>query len=378
MTQKGKPVTSLSLNKYSLALHSGNSEKLVATVEPSDATLAWSSSNTSVATVSTSGVVTAKGNGTATITVSAIDGSGKNAKCTVTVTTLVSSITLDKTSLLMAIGAEATLSVTSVLPDNANDKGYTWSSSDSAIASVDNSGKVTARANGTATIKATANDGSGVFASCSVIVFAEKVDMGIKTSDGKTLYWSTRNLCKSGFVNSPEDYGDYYAWGETEPKESYSWSTYKFNTGGTLWSKVKFSKYNTDSSYGTVDNKTVLESSDDVASVNLGGKWRMPTDAEWTELRTKCTWTWTEDYNGTGVKGQIVTATNGNSIFLPAAGSRFDTSLGSAGYRGYYWSSSLNTDYPSYYARGVYFGSSGVYRGGESRNDGFSIRPVTE
>jgi hypothetical protein len=62
-------------------------------------------------------------------------------------------------------------------------------------------------------------------------VLPEKVDMGIKTSDGKTLYWSTRNLCKSGFVNSPEDYGDYYAWGETEPNENYSWSTYKFGTG---------------------------------------------------------------------------------------------------------------------------------------------------
>ena len=245
----------------------------------------------------------------------------------------VTSISLSKTSLLLLIGEEETISVTSILPDNAYDKSITWSSSDSAIASVDNSGKVTARASGTASIKATANDGSGVFAPCSVIVFAEKVDMGIKTSDGKTLYWSTRNLCESGFVNSPEDYGDYYAWGETEPKENYSWSTYKWCNG----SSSTLTKYNTNSSYGTVDNKTVLEPEDDVAHVKLGGKWRMPTDAEWTELRDNCSWTWTSQ---NGVNGYRVTATNGNSIFLPAA-SKYN-----AGSDGFYWSSSLNTGGP--------------------------------
>ena len=204
-------------------------------------------------------------------------------------------------------------------------------------------------------------------------VLPEKVDMGIKTSDGKTLYWSTRNLCKSGFVNSPEDYGDYYAWGETEPKENYSWSTYKFGTS----SSGPFSKYNTISSYGSIDNKTVLEPEDDVASVKLGGKWRMPTDAEWTELRTKCTWTWTTNYNGTGVTGRIVTATNGNSIFLPAAGYRDDASLYSAGFFGYSWSSSLNAVSPDN-ALTVGFESVGVSGYNNHRCDGHSVRPVTE
>ena len=372
-----RPVTSIELNKTSLVLYRGTSivtETLTATVTPSDASntaVTWTSSNTSVATVSSSGVVTGKSKGTATITVTAKDGNGAHATCAVEVKQYVTSISLDKTSLPLVIGDEVTLSVT-ILPDNANDKTYTWSSSDSSIASVDNSGKVTARANGNATIKATANDGSGVFASCSVIVFAEKVDMGIKTSDGKTLYWSTRNLCKSGFVNSPEDYGDYYAWGETEPKEYYSFSTYKFGTISRM-----FSKYSTISSYGSIDNKTVLEPEDDVASVKLGGKWRMPTDAEWTELRTKCTWTWTTNYNGTGVMGQIVTTTNGNSIFLPAAGSRESVSLNGAGFDGYYWSSSLNTGGPEF-AWFVNFGSGGVDRGYGSRYYGQSVRPVTE
>ena len=299
VTQKGKPVTSLSLNKSSLALHSGNSEKLVATVEPSDATLAWSSSNTSVATVSTSGVVTAKGNGTATITVSATDGSGKNATCTVTV---------------------------SIRPPEA-------------------------------------------------------IDMGTVVN-GKNIKWASFNLG----AGKPEEYGDYYAWGETEPyyssqspltwkngKTGYNWASYKWCNG----SSSTLTKYNTDGSRGTVDNKTVLEFSDDVASVKLGGKWRMPTDAEWTELRTKCTWTWTTNYNGTGVKGRIVTATNGNSIFLPAAGYRGGTSLYDAGSDGDYWSSSLNMDYPSD-ARSVFFYSDKVGRLSTYRYYGFSVRPVSE
>lgn len=369
-------VSSIQLNKTSIAIFNGKTEALIATVIPSDASntaVTWTSSDTSVATVSSSGVVTGKARGTATITVSANDGNGAQATCEVEVKKqYVTSISLNKTSLSLEIGDEVTLSVT-ILPDNANDKTYTWSSSDSSIASVDNSGKVTARANGNATIKATANDGSGVFASCSVVVFAEKVDMGIKTSDGKTLYWSTRNLCKSGFVNSPEDYGDYYAWGETAPKKNYSWSTYKFGTNPD----GPYSKYNTISSLGPVDNKTVLEPKDDVAHVKLGGKWRMPTDAEWTELRTKCTWTWTTSYNGTGVKGQIVTAPNGNSIFLPAAGYRSGTGLYSAGSSGSYWSSSLYTGDPGA-AEGVNFYSGNVGRSGYDRCEGLSVRPVSE
>ena len=203
------------------------------------------------------------------------------------------------------------------------------------------------------------------------------VDLGIVMTreDGTTykLYWAKSNLSDKGLCANPEDYGDYYAWGETEPKESYSWPTYKFGTS----SSGPFSKYNTSSSYGSIDNKTVLEPEDDVASVKLGGKWRMPTDAEWTELRTKCTWTWTTNYNGTGVMGRIVTATNGNNIFLPAAGERYDTDLYDAGSYGYYLSSSLYTDDPSG-ALNVFFNSDDFGRDGTYRNCGLSVRPVSE
>ena len=192
----------------------------------------------------------------------------------------------------------------------------------------------------------------------------EWVDLGLPSGTK----WAT---CNVG-ATSPEEYGNYYAWGETEPKTTYNWSTYKWCNG----SYNTQNKYCTSSTYGTVDNKTVLELADDAARANWDGQWRMPTDAEWTELRENCEWTWTDDYNGTGVNGRIVTSNiNGNSIFLPAAGYRDDDVLYYAGSLGYYWSSSLYTDYP-YFAWYVYFYSDSVFRGSSYRYYGRSVRPV--
>ena len=374
-----RPVSSIELSITSLVLYLNSfpdSETLFATVTPSDASntaLSWTSSNTSVATVSSHGVVEAESLGTATITVAAKDGNGAQTTCEVEVRQYVTSISIDKTMLSLEIGEIATLSVTSIHPDNANDKTYSWSSSDSEVASVDNSGKVTAKAKGKATITVAAKDGSGVKATCSVVVSSKcptgAVDMGITTADGYKLYWATTNIGAS----KPEDYGDYYAWGETETKENYSWSTYKFGTSET----GPFSKYNTKSSYGTVDNKKVLEPEDDVAIVKLGGKWRMPTDAEFTKLRTKCTWTWVTNYNGSGINGRLVKATNGNSIFLPAAGARGDITLYEAGFTGSYWSSSLYTGGPSD-AWFIYFISDQVGSGYNYRCWGYTVRPVSD
>ncbi|MBO7269682.1 MAG: InlB B-repeat-containing protein, partial [Bacteroidales bacterium] len=109
----------------------------------------------------------------------------------------------------------------------------------------------------------------------------EWVDLGLPSG----LKWAT---CNVG-ANTPEGYGDYFAWGETSPKNDYSWSTYKYCKG----SKNTLTKYNTDSNYGTVDNKITLDLSDDAARANWGGKWRMPTKAEQDELINNCTWTWT-------------------------------------------------------------------------------------
>ena len=134
---------------------------------------------------------------------------------------------------------------------------------------------------------------------------------------------------------------------------------------------------NSDYGYGGfTDTKTVLDPEDDAAHVNLGGAWRMPTDAEWDELANNCTITRTTQ---NGVCGILVTASNGNSIFLPAAGSWFFcTSRSGVGSDGEYWSSSLDTESPSK-AFYVFFTSYNNYaRTGRDRYSGFSIRPVCD
>ena len=193
------------------------------------------------------------------------------------------------------------------------------------------------------------------------------VDMG----DG--LKWATTNV---GGFNS-EDYGSYFAWGEITPKEDYSWSTYKWGTSPTA-----LTRYVTDEAYGTVDNRTELVRSatgtDDAAMANWGATWRMPTYEEWAWLRNKnnCTWVWTTE---NGVKGRKVTSSiTGNSIFLPAAGRRDGTALSSAGYYGYYWSSSLDES-TSYGARLEFFGPGSTNSGSNDyRYNGFSVRPVSD
>ena len=189
----------------------------------------------------------------------------------------------------------------------------------------------------------------------------EYVDLGLPSGTK----WATMNVG----ADTPEGYGDYFAWGETKPKAIYNWETYKWCEG----SYDTQTKYCTSSSYGIVDNKTILELSDDAANANWGGDWRMPTKAEQDELRTECTWNWTTK---NGVNGYTVTSkTNGNSIFLPAAGYRFNSDLNDAGYYGFYWSSSLNTSYPSnayclcFYSYGVDWRNKYLY-------SGWSVRPV--
>ena len=285
----------------------------------------------------------------------------------------VESIALSQTSLELIEGGSSTL-IATVTPANAADKSVNWTSTNTSVATVDQNGKVTAVSKGTATIKAEANDGSGVFASCAVrvkepytAVAGEAVDLGLSVK------WSSTNLG----ATSPSDYGDYFAWGETEPKDNYSWATYKLCNG----SSSTLTKYNNSSSYGTVDNKTEFKDYDyvdDAARQALGGKWRIPTDAEWTELREQCTWEWTSNYKGTGIAGRIVTGPNGNSIFLPAAGYRYVTNLYNAGSGGFYRSSSLYTGSRPDYAWYVCFYSGDVYRYGDRRCDGRSVRPVSE
>lgn len=165
----------------------------------------------------------------------------------------------------------------------------------------------------------------------------EAVDLGLSSG----LKWAT---CNVG-ATTPEGYGDYFAWGETSPKEVYDYSTYfDTNDGGSTFTK-----------YNLTGGKTTLDPEDDAAHVNWGGNWRMPTKAEFDELRNtdNCTWEKKTNYNGTGVNGYLVTSKkNGNSIFLPASGYYNGSSLSSDGSGGYYWSSSLSGN-NSHYAYGL-------------------------
>ena len=192
------------------------------------------------------------------------------------------------------------------------------------------------------------------------------VDLGLPSG----LKWAS---CNVG-AKAPEGYGDYFAWGGTGLQSSYAWTTCPFRTDGDWDTTVQFSKYNTLSKHGPIDNKTVLDPEDDAARAKWGGSWRMPTDEEWIELRTECTWTWT---TRNGINGRLVTGPNGNSIFLPAAGYRYNASHSSVGDFGNYWSSSLDANDPDS-AFGADFGSGNVSKGYGNRYLGRSVRPVTE
>lgn len=154
----------------------------------------------------------------------------------------------------------------------------------------------------------------------------EYIDLGLSVK------WATCNVGAS----KPEDYGNYYAWGETIPKNIYLRETY-------------------------LPNK------------NFNKVFKLPTMAEYKELLNKCTWTWTDDYNGTGVAGYMVVGPNGNSIFLPAGGGYFDSGVGYVPKRGGYWSST-----PSYStcAWDLTFNSRGIFMYSSYRYVGQSVRLV--
>ncbi|MBR5171078.1 MAG: hypothetical protein IKW85_10995 [Muribaculaceae bacterium] len=182
-------------------------------------------------------------------------------------------------------------------------------------------------------------DGTVIEVPVSALVFPDvnpqqdAVDLGLPSG---TL-WATCNVGAS----SPEESGDAFAWGETEPVGEYDWTNpwenYKWCNG----SVNTLTKYCTDSEYGTVDNLTELESEDDAAWVNMGPMWRMPNNEQLTELEEYCTWKWATK---NGVEGRLVTGPNGNSIFLPASDEHA------------YWSRELNPEI-TFYAYGRDFTS---------------------
>lgn len=195
------------------------------------------------------------------------------------------------------------------------------------------------------------------------------VDLGLPSG---TL-WAT---CNVG-ANKPEEYGDYFAWGEIKQKTVYDWDTYKYSkVKHRKFKKVDLlTKYCNELAYGYegfTDELTVLRSADDPATTNWGNGWEMPSKEQWEELKenTKSTWT-----TRNGVKGRLFTANNGNSLFLPAAGYRSYDEIINVGSIGYYWSSSLHTGYP-FDAWYFNFDSYSASVGSNYRYGGRSVRAV--
>ena len=189
--------------------------------------------------------------------------------------------------------------------------------------------------------------------------FGDYLDLGLPSG---TL-WATRNIG----ANCPEDYGDYFAWGETAPKELYDRNTYKWSdSDGNM-----MTKYCTDIRFGIIDGKTELEPEDDAASVNWGASWRMPTVEQQQELARNCRWRWAKR---NGVYGIKCTGPNGNSLFFPAAGARLDNLHTERGL-GKYWSRSL---FDSRFAHSLFFNQSGKMYPNHSflRELGYPVRAV--
>jgi len=192
----------------------------------------------------------------------------------------------------------------------------------------------------------------------------EYVDLGLPSG---TL-WATCNLG----ADVPEDFGDYYAWGELEPKEVYDWKSYRY--GNFVNERYELTKYCTDSLYGFegfVDDIILLEPADDVVQIQWGTDWRMPTREEWEELllnTSSCRTT------VNGVEGWLFTADNGNSLFLPAAGYWWNGEYNEG--LGLYWSQLINKEFP-YRTWGIHFNWDQCHVCGSSdRCRGQSVRAV--
>ena len=250
-------------------------------------------------------------------------------------------ISIDKEKLTIGIGETATLTAT-VYPEDVADNGLVWASSRPEVASVDNNGLVSGITSGEAVISVTATAADGIIrARCTVKVVDynghEYADLGLGVK------WAT---CNVG-AESPDEYGDYYYWGATEP--------WDYGDPAEVITEIS----------GNPEY--------DAASANWGGSWRLPTRTECQELLDKCEWTWTQQ---NGHNGYIVTGSNGNSIFLPAAGYRsYGFPVSSDGIQGSYWSS---TPIDTEKAYSLYFFNGPKALAQDLKHYAISVRPVSE
>lgn len=265
----------------------------------------------------------------------------------------VASLVLDRESLTLSLSDSPVQLTATVSPADATAPEFAWSSSDPSVAKVAG-GLVTPVGAGRTTVTVVVGE---VSASCEVSVYdIHAVDLGLSVK------WADMNL--GAFTET--DTGDFFAWGEVASKDTFFWSNYQWGTSGS----GPFERYNTSSTYGHVDGKTVLLPEDDAATVFCGTGWRMPTFDEMEELRKTCTWEW-----DAARKGYAVTGPNGKSIFLPSAGNHVGGSYYGKGSVGNYWTATLREKSPD---SAFILSFDAQRRNWESENRfyGLSIRPV--
>ena len=219
----------------------------------------------------------------------------------------------------------------------------------------------------------------GKYYAATLTMAAAAVPSDLYVDLGLSVKWAKCNLG----ATSPEQYGNYFAWGETsgydDGKTNFAWSNYAWGTSNTAL--TKYCSNSANGKGGFSDALTTLLPEDDAAYANWGGKFRMPTSDEWNELLnpSNCSKEWKDDYLGTGVSGYLFTSLKAGhtdkSIFLPAAGRRQNNIFYNVGSNGFYWSSSLFTDVPAN-SWSFNFGNNFTEWDGYARFNGLSIRPV--
>ena len=352
----------IALDKKTATLMVGKTDELKVTFTPADAAnknITWTSSTPSVATVK-DGIVTGVSVGEATIFAISEDG-GFSASCKYTVIesedVSVESVSLDKTEAKVKKGSWIQLTAT-VLPEDATNKAVKWESGDETIATVTEEGKVAGVKKGTATITVTTEDGEKT-AECKVTVIEEE---GEKEGDyeyvdlGLSVKWATTNIG----AKDETEVGSYFSWGST-------------STSQTEFTSDEYSKMDISGKYNSAQVQNYLDTDDDTAKSVCGAHWRMPTEAEWTELISNCEITYNEEKNGYLFTSKKEGYTD-KTLFIPAGGYyRGTTKKGET--TGYYWTA--NNTYGSYdYAACSYLTEQLCTTATQARCYGLPIRPV--
>lgn len=325
------PVTGIILNPCNIKLSEGETKTIVPTIIPTDATnktIKWRSTNESVVTVSADGTVKALLAGRGALIVAESEDSGKKAYCSVNSDPVFTVKTGSADARYTSAIITGELSVSSHYDEGWIKEGYflysrTASTANDLVASGTKSSASFKGKTFSVNLIGLRDGESYYYVACTKLLdkisygdvkhFTTKILPEVGAVDmGLSVLWRQYNVGAA----KPEEYGDYYAWGETAPKSTYTGSNYKFRYDNNF----NLTKYVTNGRYGTVDNKTVLDLEDDVAHVKLGGRWRMPTDQECFELISGPN-TVVQAKVLNGVAGYLVTSKiTSNSIFFPRAG----------------------------------------------------------